>query len=452
MGLSDSESSSPRIIFGKSEKPVINAQSKSVTTMTAGANSQIPSCPKGCKGKVWRDGHWPPMFGEPIQCWSCCICGYKFSDPEDLERARKAFQLVERIESMKLKSSDDIASTRQICVENIKETKNLVAEPQSKLVIPQKREYDAQDFKGAVVEFLFYMQKAGRAKDTWEPYCYSLEFLINNGANLFNPESVKTTLNVTLNSKTNARKYNLVKAYKAFMAAYGLKGVMPNYKPDRKLPYLPPEAHMDLLIASCSYEMAALLQTLKETAARPIEALRILWDEIDFLQRKIPINHPAKGCNPRVLDMSDKLYQMLMNLPKDRRKVFLYKNSASAGKTLRVMRLRAVQKLGKKELRKITLYTFRYWRATVEFQEYKTEVAVMILLGHKTTAYLWLYVQLAHIYFRGAPKKYVSLWVTNREEESKAVQDGFDYVRTDKDGASLYRRPDQTATTIIGHD
>jgi integrase len=64
----------------------------------------------------------------------------------------------------------------------------------------------------------------------------------------------------------------------------------------------------------------------------------------------------------------------------------------------------AVQKLGIKELRKITLYTFRYWRATVKFQEYKTEVAVMVLLGHKTTAYLWLYVQLAHIYFRGAQK------------------------------------------------
>jgi integrase len=106
--------------------------------------------------------------------------------------------------------------------------------------------------------------------------------------------------------------------------------------------------------------MAALLQTLKETAARPVEALRILWDEIDFLQRKIPINHPAKGCNPRVLDMSDKLFQMLMNLPKNRQKVFLYKNSQTAGKTLRVMRLHATHKLGIKELRKITLYTFRY--------------------------------------------------------------------------------------------
>jgi len=141
-----------------------------------------------------------------------------------------------------------------------------------------------------------------------------------------------------------------------------------------------------------------------------------------------------------------------MNLPKDRKKGFLYKNSKSAGKTLRVMRSHAVQKQGIKELRKITLYTFRYWRVTVEFQEYKTEVAVMILLGNKTTAYLWLHVQLAHIYCRCAPKKYVSLWVSNREEESKAIEDGFDNVKTDKRCASLYRREERTATNIIGHD
>ena len=165
---SDLESSSPRIIFGKSEKPVLNAQCKSVTTMTAGANSQIPSCPKGCKGKVWRDGHWPPMFGEPIQRWSCCICGYKFSDPEDLERAKKAFQLVERIESMKLKSSDDIGSDCQICVENDKETKNLSADQTTILVVPQKRE--KEDQKGAVLEFQFSLKKQDRAKTTYEPY------------------------------------------------------------------------------------------------------------------------------------------------------------------------------------------------------------------------------------------------------------------------------------------
>ncbi len=95
------------------------------------------------------------------------------------------------------------------------------------------------------------------------------------------------------------------------------------------------------------------------------------------------------------------------------------------------MRKRAVKKLGILELNKIHIYTFRYWRATTEFQEYQTEAAVMVLLGHRSTKYLWLYVQLAHIYF-GGPRKYVSLWVYDR------VQEVFEYIRTDRETAQAF--------------
>ena len=80
---------------------------------------------------------------------------------------------------------------------------------------------------------------------------------------------------------------------------------------------------MDQLIAACGYIMAAYLQLLKETGARPVEACRILWEELDFVQRKIPIIHPAKDCNPRVLDMSEKLYNMLKTLEHTHERVFL---------------------------------------------------------------------------------------------------------------------------------
>ena len=114
--------------------------------------------------------------------------------------------------------------------------------------------------------------------------------------------------------------------------------------------------------------------------------------------------------------MSDKLFEMLKNLPRDREKVFVYKNSASADKTLRVMLARAAKKLGILELRKIHIYTFRYCRATAEFQEFQTEAAVMVLLGHKSTKYLWLYVQLAKIYF-GGPRKYICYIAYDRQQE-----------------------------------
>jgi hypothetical protein len=66
--------------------------------------------------------------------------------------------------------------------------------------------------------------------------------------------------------------------------------------------------------------------------------------------------------------------------------------------------------------------------------------------------YVYVYVRLAHIYFGGV-HKYVSVWVNDREQETKLSDEGFQLVRTDpKDGASLYRKLDMTAAKMIGHD
>ena len=76
----------------------------------------------------------------------------------------------------------------------------------------------------------------------------------------------------------------------------------------------------------------------------------------------------------------------------------------------------------------------------------------MILLGHKSTKYLWLYVQLAHISFGGTPK-YSNVWVNDREEETKLADAGYMLVRTDpRDGASLYRKQIFSAAQLIDHD
>ena len=157
---------------------------------------------------------------------------------------------------------------------------------------------------------------------------------------------------------------------------------------------------MDQLIASCSYEMAALLQTLKETAATPVEALRILWDEIDFLQRKIPINHPAKGCNPRVLRMSPKLFNMLISLPHGMKKSSSTK-TMHRRKNLQSNAKKCYPKTGIKETPKNNTLHLQILASNSRVPRNTTEVTVMVLLGHTRTAYLWLYVQFALIYFTG---------------------------------------------------
>ena len=71
----------------------------------------------------------------------------------------------------------------------------------------------------------------------------------------------------------------------------------------------------------------------------------------------------------------------------------------------------------------------------------------MILLGHKSTKYIFTYVQLAHIYFVGV-EKYVSIWDTDRDQDTKASEEGYEYVRTDPiDGACLYRKSSFSSST-----
>ena len=155
------------------------------------------------------------------------------------------------------------------------------------------------------------------------------------------------------------------------------------------------------------------------------------------------ISSCPKGSNARIRPISDKLLQMLLALPSHQqqtKRVFPYKTVDFAGKTFRLQRKRAVVKLGNPELRKIDFYTFRYWRATYEYSRLNSEGAVMVLLGHKSLKYIFLYVQLSHIYFNGGNREYICKEAFTRQQEMQYIEQGYDYVRTDKNGVSLYRK------------
>jgi len=92
---------------------------------SAGANPQCPQCQSS---RAWRDGHRETPLGEQIQRWSCRDCGYRFSDPNDLEKTRNETR---KLEAKISKATSDIIVTRQICVE---ETKNLGSVTETKTV------------------------------------------------------------------------------------------------------------------------------------------------------------------------------------------------------------------------------------------------------------------------------------------------------------------------------
>jgi len=379
------------------------------------------------------------LFGEPIQRWSCCNCGYKFSDPKDLEKAKKALQDVERIESMKIKSADDIDTNCQICV---KETKNSVAEQQI-VSIPQKHELDLPKLRGAIVEFSWYQQKNGASEDTYMPYSENLKFLVKNNADLFDPENVKDV--VAKLDKTVARKYNLIKAYKAFTVYANLKAELPVYNYVRTLPFIPLETEIDQLIAGCgalSKQMPIWLQLLKETGMRMGEAFRLTWGDIDDVAKTISVR-PEKGSNPRILKISDKLFYLICSLqknaiPNPKERVFAWKRKIYVGRAFRKMRARVTHNTGNQRLLKIHFHTLRYWKGTKVYIATKSLAHVMVVLGHKSWSSAQLYVDLLEATSAG-PEEYVSAVAKTLEEALKLTDAGFEYV-TDWENVKIYRK------------
>jgi hypothetical protein len=96
-----------------------------------------------------------------------------------------------------------------------------------------------------------------------------------------------------------------------------------------------------------------------------------------------------------------------------------------------------MRKLGNPELSKISFYTFRYWKATVEYWRTRDFGAVMVLLGHKSLRYVLLYAQLSEVY--NTDKGYVCKEAQNKQEARQLIEAGFEYVM-EKDGVSLFRK------------
>jgi integrase len=311
---------------------------------------------------------------------------------------------------------------------------------EQKLKVPQ----DTKDLdqNSAVIDFLWQMKRKNYSEETILHYGYNLKALIKLGVNLFDPQSFIDKMTETSDKKTNIRKYNLRKAYRAFMTYRKIEAVIPKYKFKRPLPYIPPEKYLDQLIASCqSDQMSIFLLTLKETGARPGEVFKLEWVDIDAANKTINISHPEKGSNPRVLPISDNLLQLFQNLPHVKQNfIFNYKNKYCVGKSFRVMRAGAIAKLANPELRKIDFYTFRYWRATEEYdRSHKDYDAVIYLLGHNSLRYVLLYKQLGKNRRFGRGQEYIVREARNRKDISSLLADGFEYVM-DKGGVSFFRK------------
>jgi len=137
------------------------------------------------------------------------------------------------------------------------------------------------------------LKKEGYKDSTIHMRSRNLKRLVKLGADIFEPESVKETI-ANQSSWSVSTKANIVDSYNTFVRMLGLSWKPPRYKQERAFPFIPTEAEIDALIASCGNKTATFLQLLKATGMRAGEAFSLEWTDVDVKRHLINLRQPEK--------------------------------------------------------------------------------------------------------------------------------------------------------------
>jgi len=293
------------------------------------------------------------------------------------------------------------------------------------------------EVKGKIVEFLWYLKKQGKAKDTIILRKYMIRTLVKFGANIFDPESVKDAIarypNWDISSKAIA-----VQCYNNFIEFLGKTWKPPKYKPPEKLPFIPLTEELDTLIHSCGKVLGAFLQGLKDTGADPGELAAMKWIDINMQSKTVAINRPVKGHNARILKVSDEFLKRVKRLQK-RKDGRIFANARSMNSNFIHQRKRIAHTYGNPRLQEITFRTFRHWKGTIEYHKTHDPYHVKKLLGHKRLRSTEVYINLEQAVFTQENDEYHVKAVETLEEACKLLEVGFEYV-TDMDSFKVFRK------------
>ncbi|MEM3770308.1 MAG: tyrosine-type recombinase/integrase, partial [Candidatus Bathyarchaeia archaeon] len=138
--------------------------------------------------------------------------------------------------------------------------------------------------------------------------------------NLNNPEQVLGF--IASKNVSEARKEVLVNCYARYCKWKGLPFIKPNYRRVKKLPYVPLENEVDMLVSALPKRLSVFCQFIKETGARPGEAWNIKWVDVNPQTNTVAINKPEKNSNPRIVKVSSGLISRLFSLPRHTEYVF----------------------------------------------------------------------------------------------------------------------------------
>jgi len=339
-------------------------------------------------------------------------------------------------------------SYRRVCASEAKAAKNLV-EVESRI---KKRAAGATlDIKGCLVNYEAKMILKGLKPQTILGRLSVLRLLMKRGADLLDPVSVFKTIDqakrydhaakeLLSREWTDGSKANAAQAYKTFCKVVDIQ-IPEDINFDKwssrqqKLPWIPLEKEIDVLIAGCSKKIATFLQLLKEVWCRSGEAWRLEWINVEPEHNIITINLPEKKGTPRQFKVSSKLIAMINGLPKTSRRVFGQSSLTKIRQNFMVQRARVAYNLKNPRIKRITFHTLRHWGATMEYHRTKDILHVKERLGHRNINSTLIYTHLVN--FEG--DEYHTATSKSLKEDEELLKAGFEYV-TDRDEAKIYRK------------
>ena len=253
---------------------------------------------------------------------------------------------------------------------------------------------------------------------------------------LADPEAIKTFV---ANKKcSNAFKECLIEAYAIYMRSIGQTWKQPFYNRYDKLPKIPSEEKIDMLISNATPRMALILSMSKDLGTRPIELTWLKVSDIDLQNGATHITG-AKHTVGRVGKLRPNTLEML--------KQYILKNhlstndrlfkcqSKNIGEQHRRLRNRLAQKLQDSTFKSIRLYDFRHFKATMEYHKTRDLLHIKTLLGHKDLRTTLRYTQLLDL----PNDEYTCKTATTVEEATQLIENGFEYI-TEMDGLKLFRK------------
>jgi len=229
-------------------------------------------------------------------------------------------------------------------------------------------------------------------------------------------------------------------AYEHYVKLYGLTWTKPKYHENAKMPKIPQENKIELIMANASPKLRTAIAISKDTGLRPVELMRITLRNIDLANGAI-YPETAKHGSPRVLKLKNSTLNMLNKYLATQNiglndNVFGTWNSDTYGNRFRQCRNRTAEKMQDLSIKTIKLYDLRHFFATMTYHRTRDILFTKQQMGHRKIETTLIYTQLLQF---EKDDNYTCKVAQTIEQATELIESGFEYV-TEMDGLKLFRK------------